>query len=131
MIEFFQAIQSHFEADTEDPFFQALAGEFYFGEAEGDSDKYAVYFGLDGTEDDTWSDSIDDLSFQVNCLALTSFEAADLLKKCRAMFKGARLEINGFQNVVLKVEMFTLPWRDGDKWTASIQFQGFLIQIKE
>lgn len=128
MNAFFQAIQSLFEAEPLNDFYMALNGEFYFGEALGSSDKYAVYFGLPGKPEDTWSDAIDDVSFQVNCFAPSPALAGELLEKCRTLFDGARLLVAGYQDVYLQTEMFTPPWHDGDRWASSAEFQGYLIK---
>lgn len=126
MNEFFIAIQTLFE--TTNPFNTALSGRFYYGLDEGEAYPYAVYFGMPGTPEGTWSEDIDDVSFQVNCYAVTAKEAGELLKKCRAVFDKARLNISGYQKMVLQIEMFTPPWRDGDRWAASAEFQGYLIK---
>ena len=123
---FFAAVQTLFE--TTNAFNTALAGRFFYGLDEGASYPYAVYFGMPGTSEGTWSNDIDDVSFQVNCYATTAKVAGELLEKCRALFDGAELTISGYQNMVLKIEMFTPPWRDGDRWAASAEFQGFLIK---
>lgn len=125
---FFQAIQAHFDAEPRNDFYSALNGEFYYGEALGRASEYAVYFGLPGVPEDTWSDSINDVSFQVNCYAPSPAQAGELLEKCLLLFSGSALQINGYQDVWLKTEMFTPPWRDGERWASSAEFQGYLIK---
>jgi len=125
---FFQAIQNYFEVEPHNAFYTALGGEFYFAEALGNSSIYAVYFGMPGTPEDTWSNIIDDVSFQINCYADTPLLAGDLLEKCRDLFNGAKLSVSGYQDIYLQTQMFTPPWRDGDRWAASVEFQGFLIK---
>lgn len=126
MNAFFQAIQTLFE--TTNTFNTALSGEFYYAEALGGSMPYAVYFGMPGIPEGTWSNDIDDVSFQVNCFASTASEAGELLTKCRSLFDGSSLTITGYQNMKLQIEMFTPPWRDGDRWVVSAEFQGYLIK---
>ena len=126
MNAFFQAIQTLFE--TTNTFNTALDGEFYFVEALGNSMPYAVYFGMPFTPEDTWSNIIDDVSFQVNCYAAAPLTAGDLVEKCRDLFNGAKLSVSGCQDIYLQTQMVTPPWRDGDRWAASVEFQGFLIK---
>jgi len=126
MKEFFKAIQTLFE--TTNDFNTALGGEFYFGIDEDDSYPYAVYFGIPGMAEGDWSTDIDDVSFQVNCYSQSASEAMDLLTKCRALFDGATLTVSGYQPTTLKIEMFTPPWRDDDRWVVSAEFQTFLVK---
>lgn len=126
MNEFFKAIQTLFETDND--FNTALDGEFTFAVDEGLVYPYAVYFGMPGVPEGTWTNDIDDVSFQVNCYAKTPGEAGELLTKCRALFDGASLTVTGYQDVKLQIQMFTPPWRDGDRWAASAEFQAYLIE---
>jgi len=126
MKEFFKSIQTLFE--TTNAFNTALDGQFYFGIDESSEYPYGVYFGMPGIPEGDWETDIDNVSFQVNCYSKTANEAIDLLTKCRALFDGATLTVTGYQDLILGIQMFTPPWRDGDRWAISVEFQTYLIE---
>lgn len=126
MNSFFMAIQDLF--DTVNPFNTALNGQFSYGLDQDKVIPYATYFGMPGTPAGTWSNDIDDISFQINCCASSPGEAGELLEKGRNLFDGATLAISGYQDVKLQLQMFTPPWFDGDRWISSAEFQGYLIK---
>lgn len=126
MKAFFQAVQTLFE--TTNPFNTALSGSFYFGLDEGSNYPYATYFCPPGMADGDWSTDIDDDSLQINCYAETSKIAIDLFTKCRTLFDGASLTVTGYQDVKLKLGMFTPPYKDGDRWAVVLEFQFYLIK---
>ena len=127
MNAFFVAIQTLF--DTDNDFNTALDGQFSYGLDQDEAYPYAVYFGMPTDPTcATWSNNIDDTSFQVNCCSTTAGEAGELLGKCRDLFDGTTLTVSGYQDVKLQITMFTPPWFDGTRWTSSAEFQGYLIE---
>jgi hypothetical protein len=132
MIEFYKALYSHFTAEPHNTFYNAVGGRFSYGEGkQGGAYPYAVYFGMPVTNEDTFQEEIDGGSFQINIYSdnRSPSEVMQALQVCRALFDGVTLEIPGYRNVTLKREMATPPWKDGNEWVASIEFET-LIQTE-
>lgn len=128
MNAFFQAIHSFFDANASSDFYLAVGDEFYYAQAETQAHAYAVYFGMPFMPEDTWTNTVTEASFQVNCHAVIAREAGEMAEACMQLFDGARLSMAGYQEVVLERQMITPPWRVDDLWTASVEFKGILIK---
>lgn len=104
-------------------FYKAVSGRFSYGEALPESNKpYAIFFGLTGVPADTFTEKLNDLSFQVNIYGDGNYqEAGELLSLCKNLFDGAVVLVNGY-DITIEREMETPPWRDGELWAASIEF---------
>ena len=127
MNEFFNAI---YEKTTEKPysdFYTSIGGRFTYGEAmEQCGFSYAVFFGLPASNADTFCEEIEDLTFQVNIYAKTYPEAGKILGYCRALFHDQTLSVSGYRDVTLTRGLEVPPVKDGDKWRATIEFNGLL-----
>ncbi len=131
MINFYQAIYTHFSKEPHNEFYNLVGGRFSYGEAEqGCASPYAVYFGVASGNEDTFQETIDDESFQVNVYANTAAEAMRAAKACRGYFDGAVLVVPSSRDVTLDRELITPPMKNGDEWMASIGFNT-LIQEGE
>jgi hypothetical protein len=130
MIEFFNALYALFiatEDDAHNDFYNAVEGRFSYGETLPRGPKpYAVFFGVSCLPADTFTENLDDLSFQVNCYAKQHYrEAGQVVRKCRDLFDGATVTVNGYE-IRIRRDMETPPWRDGELWCASIEFNALI-----
>lgn len=126
MKEFFEAI--HTLGTSESEFNTSIGGRFHYGMApQGSALPYAVFFGVSETPGDTFTESIDDMSFQINIYSdkASASESMDLYKKCRTLFDSAVVQV-GEYDVLLEREMSTPPWRDGDLWCVSVEFTALI-----
>ncbi|WP_320055746.1 hypothetical protein [Desulfuromonas thiophila] len=123
MNAFFNALHALFATEPHNAFYSAIGGRFSYGEALPQGAKpYAVFFGVTSLPTDTFSEELDDFSFQVNVYGSGTYqEVAVILSHCRALFDGAVLTVNGY-DIMITREMQTPPWRDGDLWAAAIEF---------
>ena len=125
MNELFKSIYAYSIAEPHNAFYIATGGRLYYGDApQGCSKPYAVFFGVVSVPDDTFSEEIDNISIQFNCYSSLNspVEAGELLKKCRALFDDTTLTVTGSKDVQLLREMSTPPWKNGDMWITSIEF---------
>lgn len=130
MNAFFTALCDLFKAEPHNAFHNSIEGRFSYGETvEGGSKPYAVFFGLPCISADTFTEKIDELSFQVNVYTNGNYlEAGTILQYCRDLFDGAVLIVNDL-DVVITREMETPPWRNGGLWTASIEFNAIIQEV--
>lgn len=122
MKDFFTAVYSLGTSDN--GFSTAIDKRFYYGMAPQDCGMpYAVFFGVSETPEDTFTEDIDEMSFQINIYSdkASAGEVMDIYKKCRTLFDSAVVQVGGF-DVLLEREMSTPAWRDGDLWCVSVEF---------
>ena len=137
MNEFFKSIYTHFTELIEavhNDFYIGMGGRLYYGQALQECAKpYAVFFGIASINNDTFSETIDDISIQFNIYSdLRSFtEAGSLQKKCRALYDGVILEVVGNRDITLMRSLSIPPWKeDEDTWIASIEFENLIQEVK-
>ncbi len=133
MNELFKAIYEHFTEEIEavhNDFYIGMGGRLYYGYATQECAKpYAVFFGVSSVPDDTFSETIDDISIQFNIYSgLYSYtEAGSLQKKCRALYDGVTLEVVGNRDITLTRSMSIPPWKENeDTWIATIEFENLI-----
>lgn len=133
MNELFKAIYTHFTALIEashNDFYVGLGGRLYYGQAPQECAKpYAIFFGVTSVPDDTFSETIDDISIQFNIYSdLRSYtEAGSLQKKCRALYDGATLEVVENRDITLMRSLSVPPGKEDEAtWIASIEFENLI-----
>ena len=130
MIDFWKAIYTFFSATPHNAFYTAIGGRFYYGEAkQGASFPYAVYFGSSQSDEDTFSETIDEVAFQINIYSdkKTSTEAMQLSDYCRELFDGASVTPAGYKDCYIKREMIAPPIKTtGNEWFAALEFMNYL-----
>ena len=133
MNELFKAIYGHFTEEIEavhNDFYIGIGGRLYYGQAPQEGAKpYAVFFGVSSVPNDTFSETIDDISIQFNIYSdLRSFtEAGSLQKKCRALYDGVTLEVVGSRDITLMRSLSVPAWKENeDTWITSIEFENLI-----
>lgn len=127
MMNFLKAVYTLIK--TINAFNTAIGGRVYYGEAPQEGAMpYAVYFGLPFNEENSFTEDLDDVSFQINVYSdLDSpLSSGDIIEKARALLDGATLTVTGADPITLMREIQTPPWKDGDNWVSTITFNGFL-----
>ena len=133
MNELFKSIVTHFTEIIEavhNDFYIGLGGRLYYGHAPQECAKpYAIFWNVASVPDDTFSETIDDISIQFNIYSdLYSYtEAGSLLQKCRALYDGAALEVVGSRDIILTRSMSIPPWKENeDTWISTIEFENLI-----
>lgn len=133
MNELFKAIYGHFTELIEavhNDFYLGIGGRLYYGQAPQECTKpYAVFFGVSSMPDDTFSETIDDISIQFNIYSdLRSFtEAGILQKKCRDLYDGMTLEVVDSRDIILRRSLSIPAWKENeDTWITSIEFENLI-----
>jgi hypothetical protein len=126
MDSFYKAIYAKISGSD---FATAIGNRFSYGEAKG-AYPYATYFGLPSTNEDTFAETIDGMSLQINIYSdkSSSIEAMQILGKCRAVFDGKIITSTGNRPAKLHREMESPPWKNGDVWVGSIEFITLLMK---
>ena len=130
MIDFFNELYALFAADTGGGFYTAVNGRFSYGKALAQSQApYAVFFGVTNSPEDTFTEELDELTFQVNAYSNGTYkDAAQIVKYCRDLFDGAVVTVNGYE-IEIQREQQVPPWLDGELWVASIVFTVIIEEV--
>lgn len=126
MIVEYQAIADYFTLAND--FNTAVGGRFRYGEAkpEWKTEDHAVYFGIPSPESGY---GIREFSFQINCYSTRSGRAETIMNEADKRFNRAVLVLPGYKKLRLKAVLWVPAFKDGDKWCASIEFEGYLIKF--
>ena len=127
MKEFFESIYSKFSEEPNNSFYTLLSGRMSYGEADEDCmDPYAVFFGLPCVPNDTFTEKINEVYFQINIYSSDKDDVFNAIEPCLSLFDGVTLEVANHKDIKLNRELVTPPWKNDLMWCVSIEFSGLL-----
>lgn len=127
-----QGLITLFKSDLNDAFYKGVQGRLGYVSAPSTWVlPYALFFFINGSEADSWSEQIEDLSIQISIWAQSSGEAQALASAAMKRFAGQRITVDGLmpfglhrQNAIPTMDESdsgVVLWQSGIELGCSVQ----------